>query len=92
MDTHGPNVVRVSLDLLNFLEGVVVIDVQRHIIACGDNPLLPGDELRVADWEHSDLDLLDQSLGVVVIEEQITGVQARQHPWLRGVEVDLYVF
>ena len=63
---HISDVVGMSLKVLDFLHGVVVINPDPHVIARADNPLFASDEFGTADWQFGHLEGLDVGSRLVV--------------------------
>merc|ERR1719181_703337 len=87
MDLDAADIVGVGLELAHLLHGVVVVDAEAHVVGCGEEPLLSGNELGAPDWELRELEGLDAGSGLVVPDHDDASVQGAQGPWLGRVDV-----
>ena len=62
MDGNAANVVRVRLELVNALQGVVVEHSHVHIVRARNYPVLTGHEFCRTDWQITHFESFDQSL------------------------------
>jgi len=87
MNNDGANIIGVSFELVNSLEGVVVENSDLHVIGTRYNPALPGDELGCTDRKITDLKGFDKELALVVPYVNIPVVERNKHPWFRRMEI-----
>lgn len=87
MNGDAADIVRVRLEQVDTLQGVVVVDADGHVVGSRHDPVLTGDELGGPDGEVAHLEGLDQGLVFVVPDVDVSVVEGGHHPGLRGVEV-----
>jgi hypothetical protein len=63
MNFNEANVISVGFPLFDFLHGIRVEDAKVHVVSGSDDPLLPNNKLRTANWHFTQLETFDQSLG-----------------------------
>mmetsp|Transcript_43228 Transcript_43228/g.84934 ORF Transcript_43228/g.84934 Transcript_43228/m.84934 type:complete len:582 (-) Transcript_43228:201-1946(-) len=81
------NVVAVRLELTHLLGSVVIINTQSHVVRRRDEPLPTADEFRAADRQVGELERFHHGGRLVVPDHHIAGVEGREGPGLRLVEV-----
>jgi hypothetical protein len=89
MDGQAADVIRVGLERMDLLVGVVVEDAELEVVRAGDEPVLAGDEAGAADGDLGDLEGLEDGAGVDVVDLDGAVVEAGEQPGLGRVEVDV---
>lgn len=87
MDLDISDVIGVSLEVLNFLHGVVIVHTDPHIITRADDPLLARDEFGASDWQLGHLKRLDVGSRFIVPYGYVARVKCRKGPCFGGVDV-----
>ncbi len=82
------DVIRMGLDLLDLLHGVVVVDSEFHVVGCGDEPLLARDEFGTADGKLGELEGFDAGSGFVVPDHDFSAVEGGEGPWFGWMDVN----
>ena len=72
----------------NFLVSIVIEDSELEIIGTRNEPVLAGDEAYTSYRYLRDLERLDESSSLVVVDVDSSIVETCEQPWLRWVEVD----
>lgn len=87
MHSYTSDIIAVSLERMNPLQGVVIEHPDLHVVGAGDDPVLARHELRRSHRQIAHLECLHQGLRLVVPDVDVALIQRAEHPWLRRVEV-----
>mmetsp|Transcript_23077 Transcript_23077/g.35642 ORF Transcript_23077/g.35642 Transcript_23077/m.35642 type:complete len:215 (+) Transcript_23077:2412-3056(+) len=87
MDLDISDVIGMSLKVLNFLHGVVVVHSDPHIVTRADDPLLAGDEFGTSYWQFGHLEGLDVGSRLIVPNGHVARVQCGEGPRFGGVNI-----
>jgi len=71
MPSLSPDIIRVRLEHLDLVHGVVIVDPDQHVIGTRNDPLLACDELGCPHWQLADLERLDERLNTRRYDEDI---------------------
>lgn len=87
MDLDISDIIGMSLKVLNFLHGVVIVNPNPHIVTRADNPLLAGDEFGTSDWQFGHLEGLDVGSRFIVPDGHVARVECGEGPGLGWVNI-----
>ena len=90
VDRQASNIIRMGLESDDLLVRVVVEYAKLEVVGASDEPVLARDEAYTSDWYFSDLERLDESPCVVVVDVDRAVVETGEQPWLSGMKVDTF--
>lgn len=90
MYCETPNVVGMCLECRDLFMRVVIEDTQLKVIGARDEPTLSSNESTTPNWDLCDFECFHQGASLVVVYVDGTVIEARQKPWLRGMEINSF--
>jgi hypothetical protein len=79
-----------GLECRDFFVSVVIEDAELEVVGAGDEPVLARNEFAATNGDLGNLERLDDSACLVVINVHGAIIETSQEPWLGGMEVDAF--
>ena len=84
------DVIVVGLESSHTLHGIIVIDVDHHLITGCDNPLFARNESSTTKRKITNLNTLDHRFGLVVPNRDVTRIESGKDPWFTRMEIYMF--
>lgn len=90
MHNNPPHIIRMCLERVHPLQGVIIEDSNLHVIGTGHDPVLPGNEFCTSDRQIAHLERLHELLVLMVPNVYVAAVEGAEHPRLGRMKIHTF--